>query len=166
MRSLWLEHWLKRITKHEAHTRFFIFFCIIPFFAYINKSRKRFMKDPDPEEILYSGPQYVATIGRNQMGFETRAAKTFEHVMSIILGEEIMGHILNQDSTVFKAEELSDDDGGLAGDLSEEDALELLKEDQHESHIGIVYRHPQANYLKKKPNDFLSQYRVEGELKH
>jgi hypothetical protein len=163
MRSLWLEHWLKRFTKHEAHTRFFLFFCVVPMLAFLSNSRKRFQKEADKEPNLYSGSQYVATIGRNQTGFETRAAKTFEHVMSIVLGEEIMGHILNQDSDVFKGEELSDDDQGLAGDLSEEDALELLKDEQHEPHLGIVYRHPQAHYLNEKPNDFLSQYKVVGE---
>ena len=163
MRSLWLEHWLKRFTKHEAHTRFFLFFVVVPFLAFLNKSKKRFTKDAEPEEVLYSGPQYVATIGRNQTGFETRAAKTFEHVMSIILGGEIMGHILNQDSDIFKSEELSDDDQGLAGDLSDEDALELLKEEQHEPHLGIVYRHPNRHYLNEKPNDLLSQYKVVGE---
>jgi hypothetical protein len=130
---------------------------------FLNKSKKRFSNVPEKEEVLFSGPQYVAAIGRNKTGFETRAAKTFEHIMSIVLGEEIMSHILNQDSDIFKAEELSDDDGGLAGDLSEEDSLELLKTEQHEPHLGIVYRHPQAHYLNEKPNDFLSQYKVEGE---
>lgn len=165
MRSLWLEHILKRFTKHEAHTRFFLFFVVGPFLFFLNKSKKRFSKDPEPEPFLYSGPQYVATIGRNQMGFETRAAKSFEHVMSIILGNEIMNHILNQDGDIFKAEELSDDDQGLTGDLSEEDALDLLRESQHEPHLGIVYRHPHKHYLNEKPNDFLSQYRIEGETK-
>lgn len=164
LRSLWLEHWLKRFCKHEAHMRFLIFFAIFPLASFLNKSRKRFLTPPEKEEVLYSGPQYVAAIGRNKTGFETRAAKTFEHVMSIVLGEEIMGHILNQDSDIFKAEELSDDDQGLAGDLSEEDALDLLKEEQHEPHLGIVYRHPQAHYLNEKPHDFLSMYNLEGEI--
>jgi len=165
MRSLWLEHILRRMTKHEAHTRFFLFFVVGPMLFWLNKTKKRFAAEPEPEPFLYSGPQYVAAIGRNQMGFESSAAKSFEHVMSIILGNEIMSHILNQDADVFKAEELSDDDQGLSGDLSEEDALDLLKDVKPEPHLGIVYRHPNAHYLNEKPNDFLSVYKLEGESK-
>ena len=53
----------------------------------------------------------------------------------------------------------------MSGDLSEEDAMDLLKENGHEPHLGIVYRHPHKHYLNEKPNDFLSQYRIEGEPK-
>ncbi len=41
-----------------------------------------------------------------------------------------------------RAEELADEDQGLAGDLSEEDYLDLKRELKHEPHMGIVYRHP------------------------
>lgn len=83
--------------------------------------------------------------------------------MSIILGNEIMNHILSQDADVFRAEELSDDDQGLAGDLSEEDILDLHREKKHEPHLGIVYRHPHRHYLNEKPSDLLTPYKVAGE---
>jgi hypothetical protein len=97
------------------------------------------------------------------MGFETRASKSFEHLLSILLGREIFNHILNQDSDPFRAEELTDDGLGLAGDLSEEDVLDLHREKKHEPHLGIVYRHPHKHYLNDAPNDLLSPYKVVGE---
>ncbi len=91
----------------------------------IFKARKRRTRYLWINIDIYSGPQYVAAIGRNQYGFETRASKSFEHLLSVLLGREIFSHILNQDSDRFRAEELTDDGLGLAGDLSEEDILDL-----------------------------------------
>lgn len=112
---------------------------------------------------MFSGSQYVASIGRNQFGFETRATKSFEHVMGVMLGNEIMNHILNQDSDMFRAEQLGDDGQGLSGDFAEEDILDLHREKKHEPHLGIVYRHPHRHYLNDSPNDLLSPYKVVGE---
>ena len=58
---------------------------------------------------------------------------------------------------------MTDDGQGLAGDLSEEDILDLRREKKHEPHIGIVYRHPHKHYLNESPNDLLSPYKVVGE---
>jgi hypothetical protein len=83
--------------------------------------------------------------------------------MSIVLGNEIMTHILSQDSDIFRAEELGDDDKGLSGDLSEEDILDIHREQKHAPHMGIVYRHPHRHHLNEAPNDLLSPYKVVGE---
>ena len=58
---------------------------------------------------------------------------------------------------------MTDDGQGLAGDLSEEDILDLRREKKHEPHIGIVYRHPHKHYLNESPNDLLSPYKVVGD---
>ena len=76
------------------------------------------------------------------------------------MGKEILTHILSQDKDMFRQEELSDEDGGLAGDLTNEDIIDLYKEDKHEPHLGIVYKAPHKHYLNEKPNDFLSPYKV------
>jgi hypothetical protein len=152
------------MTKHEAYSRYMGMFIAVPFLAWAHKTYKRFRPLSNTEdESVYSGAQYIAAIGRNQYGFETRAAKSFEHVLSIVLGGEILGHILSQDVDIFRAEELSDEDGGLTGDFSEEDILSLRKEQNHTPHVGIVYFRPEMHYLNEKPNDFLSPYKVVGE---
>lgn len=112
---------------------------------------------------MYSGAEYVATLGRNSYGFESRAAKSFEHAISVVLGGEIMTHILNQDADIFRTEELQDEDQGLAGDFTEEDILDLHREKHHEPHLGIVYRHPARHHLNDKASDLLSPYKVVGE---
>lgn len=45
----WFEHWIKRLCKHEAYARFSLAFFGVPFIVFLNKSRKRFKKDPEPE---------------------------------------------------------------------------------------------------------------------
>jgi hypothetical protein len=112
---------------------------------------------------------YVATIGRNQYGYESRVTKSFEHSLSVLFGKEILGHIFSQDMDTFRQEHLTDLDAGLAGDMNEEDILDLMKEgDKHPPHMGIVYRHPDKHYLNDKPSDLLSCYKVvgEGETSH
>ena len=156
-------YWYRRLTKHEAIARYMGATVFLPFLVWLNSQKKRFAALPKEEESLYSGAQYVATIGRNQYGFETRAAKSFEHGLSTVLGVEIFGHILSQDVDMFRAEELSDEDGGLTGDFSEEDILALRKEPNHAPHVGIVFFRPEMHYLNEKPNDFLSPYKVVGE---
>ena len=107
---------------------------------------------------------YIASIGRNQYGFETRVTKSFEHSLSVLLGKDILGHIFSQDFDSFRQEHLADLDSGLAGDMSEEDVLDLMKDiDKHPPHLGIVYRHPQLHYLNDKPSDLLSPYKLIGE---
>jgi len=166
IRSVWFNHWLYRMTKHEAHARFFGYMCILPFFSFafktINRFRPKVIKE---EESLYSSAQFIATISRNQYGFETRASKSFEHAIGVLLGKNMMSHILSQDKDVFRQEELGDEDRGLAGDFTEEDILSLKKEENHLPHVGIVYRRPEKHYLNAKPNDFLSPYKVVGEHK-
>ncbi len=49
LKMTWFEHWIKRICKHEAYARFSLAFLGIPLFVFLNKSRKRFQKDPEPE---------------------------------------------------------------------------------------------------------------------
>jgi hypothetical protein len=83
--------------------------------------------------------------------------------MGVMLGNEIMNHILSQDSDMFRAEQLGDDGQGLSGDFAEEDILDLHREKKHEPHLGIVYRHPHRHYLNDSPNDLLSPYKVVGE---
>ena len=163
VRTIWLEHWIKRMCKHEAYSRYIGMFIVVPMWLWIFSTYKRFKPLPKPEESLYSGAQFVASIGRNQFGYETRAAKSFEHAMGVVLGKEILGHILSQDSDVFRQEELQDEDQGLAGDFSEEDVLQLWKEPNHVPHAGIVYFRPEKHYLNEKPNDFLSPYKILGE---
>ena len=108
----------------------------------------------------------MASIGRNQYGFETRASRSFEHIISIVLGSEILGHILNQDTDMFRQEELGDEDGGLVGDFSEEDILELHKTEAHEPHLGLVFRRPQHHFLNEGPSDLLTPYKIVNETTH
>lgn len=166
LRTAWLEHWLKRLCKHEGHYRPIAAVIGFPFVAWCFKTWKRFSPLPEPEDTIYSSSQYIASIGRNQFGFETRAAKSFEHVISVVLGSEILGHILSQDSDIFRQEELGDEDKGLAGDFSEDDIVQLRKPEGHVPHVGIVFFKPERHYLNEKPNDFLSPYKLEGEVVH
>lgn len=167
LRFLWTEHWLRRLCKHEAYHRFLLAFVGLPFMAWVLKTRGRFRPlGNTEEESFYSGAQYVASIGRNQFGFETRATKSFEHAMSVILGKDILGHILSQDNDIFRQEELGDEDKGLSGDFAEEDIIDLRKELKHEPHVGIVYFRPDRHYLNEKPNDLLSPYKVVGEAEN
>ena len=83
--------------------------------------------------------------------------------MSVLLGGDILGHILEQDSDLYRAEELADDDDGLAGDLSEEDVADLLRTKHHEAHLGIVFRHNDKHPLNDRPNDYLSPYKLKSE---
>lgn len=115
----------------------------------------------------FTGAMYIATIGRNQYGYETRVTKSFEHSLSVLLGKEILGHIFSQDFDSFRQEHLADLDSGLAGDMSEEDVLDLMKDiDKHPPHLGVVYRNPHLHYLNDKPSDLLSPYKVVGETSH
>jgi hypothetical protein len=75
-----------------------------------------------------------------------------------------MSHIFEQDNDLFRQEHIGDIDSGLQGDLSEEDILDLMREKQHEPHLGIVLRNPHLHPLNEKPNDYLSPYVVEGEV--
>ena len=49
LKMTWFEHWIKRMCKHEAHSRFALAFLGIPFFLFIMKQRKKYKKDPEPE---------------------------------------------------------------------------------------------------------------------
>lgn len=160
LRTSYIEHWLRRMGKHESNARLFASFVLIPLFAWLYKTFKRFKPLKPEEEAFYNEDQYVATIGRNQYGYETRAAKSFEHVLSIVLGKEILNHILSQDSDSFKQEEIGDEDNGLVGDFSEDDILSLRKNTGHDPHVGVVFFRPDKHYLNEKPNDFLSPYKV------
>lgn len=162
-RTVFLEHWIKRFCKHEAFSRLFLLTVGLPVAAYLNGLNKRFKAPAPKEQSLYSGAQFVATIGRNHYGFETRATKSFEHVLGVLLGKEILGHILNQDSDIFRQDEIEDENEGLFGDFSEADILDLRKEPNHIPHVGIVYLRPEKHYLNAKPNDLLSPYVIEGE---
>ena len=139
---------------------------MIPFFFWLFKTFKRFSAAKEEDKTIYNNNQYVATIGRNHYGFESRATKSFEHVISVLLGSDILGHILSQDSDFFRQEEIGDEDEGLAGDFSEDDIVSLRKTPGHSPHIGVVFFQPDRHYLNEKPNDFLSPYRVEGEAKN
>lgn len=164
VRMMWFEHWVKRMVQHEFYMRIFGAWITIPFLFWAFKTYKRFKPLKEEDETIFSGAQYVASIGRNQFGFETRATKSFEHTLAVLLGSEILGHILSQDSDMFRQEELSDEDSGLAGDFTEDDIVQLRKEPGHVPHVGIVFFHPEKHYLNEKPNDFLSPYRIEGEI--
>ncbi len=164
VRMIWFDHWLNRMSKHEGHARFFSAIVILPFLAWSFKTYKRFTPLKEQEEQIFSNSQYIANIGRNQFGFETRATKSFEHAIAVILGGEILGHILSQDSDVFRQEELGDEDKGLAGDFAEDDIVQLRKNPGHVPHVGIVFFRPEKHYLNEKPNDFLSPYKVVGEV--
>lgn len=49
MKSIFLEHMLRRMCKHEAYQRFFLMFCGIPLVLFFLKSKKRFAKKPEEE---------------------------------------------------------------------------------------------------------------------
>lgn len=165
VRSFYFEHWLRRLCKHEAFSRTFVWFVMIPFWIYVYKTFKRFRPvSNNEEESLFSGAQFVSVIGRNHYGFESRASKSFEHALGVLLGKEILGHILEQDNDVFRQEEIADEDAGLIGDFTEEDILALRKVPNHLPHVGIVYLRPEKHYLNEKPNDFLSPYKIENEV--
>lgn len=163
MKYVYFDHWLRRFTKTEGAFRFVGAYLFLPFLFWAYKTYKRFGIPPKEEESLYSEVQQVANLSRNPYGFETRAAKSFEHMLGILLGKEIMGHILSQDSDIFRQEELGDEDEGLVGDFTEEDVLHLRKQVGHSPHVGIVFFEPDRHYLNEKPNDFLSPYKVVGE---
>lgn len=166
LRVTFVEHWFKRMAKLEGNQHFMFAVLMVPFYVYLYKTYKRFQLPKDKEEEpIFTTAQYIASLGRNQYGFETRATKSFEHAFSVLLGSEILGHILNQDSDYFRQEELEDEDGGLVGDFSEEDIVGLRKEEGHVPHVGIVFFKPEKHYLNEKPNDFLSPYKIVGEKK-
>lgn len=159
-RTIWVEHWVRRFCKHEAYSRYAFTYILTPFFLYLYSQYKRFKPLPKPEESVFSGAQYVANIGRNQYGYETRATRSFEHMASVVFGAEIMTHILDIDGEKFRQEEVGDEDKGLAGDFTEEDIIQLRKVENHMPHVGIVYFRPDKHYLNEKPNDYLSPYKV------
>lgn len=161
VRTVWLEHWVRRFCRHEAYSRAFGYLIVLPMFLYLYKTYNRFKPEKKKDDTsIYSGAQFVAALGRNQYGFESRVSKSFEHSIGVIMGKEIMSHILQQDSDPFRQSELGDEDQGLAGDFSELDILELRKEKNHLPHVGIVYSRPEMHYLNEKPNDYLSPYKV------
>ena len=163
LRTIWMEYWIRRFCKHEAYSRPFLYAVVTPAFAYIYSTYKRFQPLKTEEASIYSGSQYVASLGRNHYGFETRAAKSFEHAMSVALGSDILTHILALDGEHMRAEEVGDEDQGLMGDFSEEDIISLRKEENHLPHVGIVYFRPELHYLNAKPSDYLSPYKIVGE---
>ncbi len=50
LKAIWLEHALRRLCKWEAHTRFFIAFCLFPMGFWLAKQKKKFSKPKAPEE--------------------------------------------------------------------------------------------------------------------
>jgi hypothetical protein len=50
---LWLEYALRRMFKHEAHTRYFLVFVGIPLFFWMLNTKKRFAKPVQPEPGKY-----------------------------------------------------------------------------------------------------------------
>ncbi len=163
LRTTFTEHIMRRFFKHESYLRFFSAFCIAPFIFFLVKQRSKYKVLPEPEEPAYSTPQLIANIGRNHFGFETRANRSFEQVMSVVVGGSLLSHILNADADIFRTEENQDEDAGLMGDFAEEDIVDLFREKKHEPHLGIVYRHPHRHHLNQTPSDYLSPYVVEGE---
>jgi hypothetical protein len=49
LKMTWFEHWIKRLCKHESHSRFALAFLGIPLALFIMKQRKKYKKDPEPE---------------------------------------------------------------------------------------------------------------------
>lgn len=158
------DHWVRRMCKHEAFTRYFMVAVWAPFVFFLYKQKKKFSPLPPKEESYYEVPQIVANIGRNAYGYETRAGKSFEHIMSVIMGGDLLNHILESDADQYRSDEQQDEDAGLTGDFSEEDILDLHRAPKHEPHLGIVYRHPNQHYLNEAPNDLLSPYMIKGEV--
>ena len=163
VRTWWIDHWIRRMTKHECFNQIFWPMVILPFIAYAFKIRKRFKTLPEQEETVFSGSQFVAFIGRNHWGYETRASKSFESAINTLMGKDIISHITNQDNDPYRVEELEDEKSGLVGDFTEEDIIELRKQEKHEPHLGIVFRYPEHHYLNEKPNDMLSPYKLQNE---
>lgn len=164
LRTTFIEHIARRFFKHEAYLRFFGAMCFVPFIVFCFKQRSKYKKLKEPEQSIYSTPQLIANIGRNHFGFETRANRSFEQVLAIVVGGDLLNHILNADADIFRTEEGQDEDAGLFGDFAEEDVVDLFREKKHEPHLGIVYRHPHKHHLNQAPNDLLSPYKVEGEV--
>jgi hypothetical protein len=163
LRTTFIEHFGRRLFKHEAYLRFFGAVCFVPFIFFVMKQRSKYKKLKEPEPSVYSSSHLIANIGRNTYGFETRTSKSFEMTLSVVLGGDLLNHILSADSDAFRSEESQDEDAGLSGDFTEEDILDLHREKKHEPHMGIVYRHPHRHFLNEGPNDILSPYKVEGE---
>lgn len=163
LRTSFLEHIGRRLFKHEAYLRFFGAFCFFPFIAFLLKQRSKYKKQKEAQPSIYSASQLVANIGRNNWGYETRPNSSFEKTISVLIGGDLMNHILQADSNPFRSEESQDEDAGLMGDFTEEDILDLFRETKHEPHLGIVYRRPDKHYLNVAPNDFLSPYKIVGE---
>lgn len=157
----WPVHFVKRVCKHDFHFRAFNMFFGLPFFLFLLNQRKKFKpKKEEKKENYYGYAQYVANIGRNHYGFETRVTKSFEHTLSAVVGDEVLNHILNMDGVQSRTEANQDESAGLAGDFAEEDIVDIYREEKHDPHLGIVYRHPHKHYLNDSPNDLLSPYKV------
>ena len=164
LRTTFIEHIARRLFKHEAYLRFFGAFCFIPFLFFLWKQRSKYRQPQQPEPSIYSTAQLIANIGRNTYGFETRANRSFEQALSVVVGGDLMNHILSADSDQFRSEEQQDEDAGLSGDFTEEDILDLYRDKKHEPHLGIVFRHPHRHHLNDAPNDLLTPYKVSGEV--
>jgi hypothetical protein len=160
LRTTFIEHVARRLFKHEAYLRFFGAFCFIPFLFFLWKQRSKYRQTKQPEPSIYSTAQLIANIGRNTYGFETRANRSFEQALSVVVGGDLMNHILSADSDQFRSEEQQDEDA----DFTEEDILDLYRDKKHEPHLGIVFRHPHRHHLNDSPNDLLSPYKVSGEV--
>jgi hypothetical protein len=163
LKTTYLEHIGRRLFKHESNLRFFGAVCFWPFLFFLIKQKGKYKQPKEEEPIIYSAAHTIANIGRNNYGFETRANNSFEMGMSVLVGGELLSHILEADSNPFRSEENQDEDAGLVGDFTEEDILDLFRETKHEPHLGIVYRHPHKHHLNETPSDYLSPYKVVGE---
>lgn len=164
-RTLIVDYWIQRFFKHEAHSRLFYAAIGVPCLAWLVSVKGRFAGSKKEEQEYYSGAQFVASIGRNSYGFETRAPKTFEHCIGVLLGKEVLGHILSQDSDILRQDEIEDENDGLTSDFSNSDMVDLRKEPNHTPHFGIVYLRPERHYLNAKPSDELSPYVTINETK-
>ena len=163
LRTTFIEHFARRLFKHEAYVRFFGAFCVLPFVFFLYKQYSKYRLPKNLDQVVYSTPQLIANIGRNNYGYETRTTKSFEMTLSVLLGGDLLNHILSMDSDQFRSEESQDEDAGLPGDFTEEDILDLHREKLHEPHLGIVYRHPHRHFLNVGPNDILSPYKLSEE---
>jgi hypothetical protein len=161
-RATFFEHILRRICKHDVNMRAFFGFVLFPFFAFLWKQKKRFTKQNN-DELSVTSAQLIANTGRNKYGFESRGTKSFEHSLGILISKNVLSHTLEGGSNPFMSEEMIDEDAGLEADFNAEDLLNMHKEDKHEPHVGIVFRHPHKHYLNDSPNDYLSPYKVVGE---
>jgi hypothetical protein len=50
LKVLWLQHGLRRMTKHESYERFFLAFCVLPFLLWLNKQKKKYSKPKPADE--------------------------------------------------------------------------------------------------------------------